>query len=59
MKKSLTFLVVLVLTIACGPKKEKKKSFEYKRPSTEKKVEKKEVEKTPSNTENVGIGPIT
>mgnify|MGYP001157499359 FL=1 len=59
MKKSLTFLVVLVLTIACGPKKEKKKSFEYKRPSTEKKVEKKEVEKTPSNIENVGIGPIT
>ena len=45
MKKSLAFLVVLVVTIACGPKKEKKKSFEYKRTTTEKKAEKKAIEK--------------
>ena len=58
MKKSLAFLVVLVVTIACGPKKEKKKSFEYKRTTTEKKAEKKAIEKAPVNFENVGIGPI-
>jgi cytochrome c551/c552 len=48
----------LVVTIACGPKKEKKKSFEYKRTTTEKKAEKKAIEKAPVNVENVGIGPI-
>tara|TARA_Y100000389_G_scaffold85669_1_gene82436 strand:- start:362 stop:841 length:480 start_codon:yes stop_codon:yes gene_type:complete len=58
MKKSLAFLVVLVVTIACGPKKEKKKSFEYKRTTTEKKDEKKAIEKASVNVENVGIGPI-
>ena len=58
MKKSIALLYVLALVTACGPKKEKKKSFEYKRSSTEKKVENKQVEKTPVNIENTGIGPI-
>ena len=58
MKKSIALLYVLALVTACGPKKEKKKSFEYKRSSTEKKVEKKQFEKTPINIENNGIGPI-
>jgi azurin len=36
MKKSLAFLVVLAVTIACGPKKEKKKDkFQYKRTQVE------------------------
>jgi mono/diheme cytochrome c family protein len=56
--KKLALLFVLVLVSACGSKKEKKKSFEYKRPTTEKKVEKKQVEKTAINLENNGIGPI-
>ena len=58
MKKSLALLFVLALVTACGPKKEKKKSFEYKRTTTEKKAEKKEVEKAAVNLENQGIGPI-
>ena len=58
MKNPLIFLYVLALLSASGPKKEKKKSFEYKRTPTEEKVEKKEVEKTPVNTESIGIGPI-
>jgi len=58
MKKSIALLYVLALVTACGPKKEKKKSFEYKRSSIEKKVENKQVEKTPVNIENTGIGPI-
>ena len=58
MKKSLALLFVLTLVTACGPKKEKKKSFEYKRTTTEKKAEKKEVEKAAFNLENQGIGPI-
>ena len=58
MKKSLALLFVLALVTACGPKKEKKKSFEYKRTTTEKKAEKKEVEKAAFNLENQGIGPI-
>lgn len=59
MKKPITLLFVLALLTACGPKKEeKKKSFEYKRTPTEEKVEKKQIEKTPVNTESIGIGPI-
>ena len=58
MKKSLALLFVLALVTACGPKKEKKKSFEYKRTTTEKKAEKKGVEKAAVNLENQGIGPI-
>jgi mono/diheme cytochrome c family protein len=58
MKKSLAILFVLAMVTACGPKKEKKKSFEYKRTATEKKAEKKEVEKAAINMESVGIGPI-
>jgi len=56
MKKSLALLFVLALVTACGPKKEKKKSFEYKRTTTEKKAEKKEVEKAAVNLENQGAG---
>ena len=58
MKKSLVLLFVLSLIAACGPKEEKKKSFEYKRTTEEKKAEKKKVEKTPVDNENQGIGPI-
>ena len=59
MKKPIALLFVLALLTACGPKKEeKKKSFEYKRTPTEEKVEKKQIEKTPVNTESIGIGPI-
>ena len=59
MKKPIALLFVLALLTACGPKKEeKKKSFEYKRTPTEEKVEKKQIEKTPVNTESIGIDPI-
>ena len=59
MKKPIALLFVLALLTACGPKKEeKKKSFEYKRTPTEEKVEKKQIEKTPVNTESIGMGPI-
>lgn len=58
MKKSLYLLFILTLVMACGPKKEKKKSFEYKRTTTENKVEKNKVEKADVNIENQGIGPI-
>ena len=59
MKNPLALLLFLALVIACGaPKKEKKKSFEYQRTPTEKKVEKKKVEKAPINIESQGIGPI-
>jgi cytochrome c551/c552 len=58
MKKSLVWLFVLSLATACGPKEEKKKSFEYKRTTEEKKGEKKKTEKTAVDYENMGIGPI-
>lgn len=58
MKKSLGLLFVLVLVTACGPKKEKKKSFEYKRTTTEEKVKKEKAKDTPINIANQGIGPI-
>ena len=58
MKKSLGLLFVLVLVMACGPKKEKKKSFEYKRTTTEEKVKKEKAKETPINIANQGIGPI-
>jgi cytochrome c len=58
LKKSLPYFFVLAIFSACGPKKEKKKSFEYNRTPVEKKVETKQVEKTAVNLENNGIGPI-
>lgn len=58
MNKLLTFLIVLALAVSCGPKKEKKKSFEYKRTAKEKEVEKKNVEKAAVDLESLGIGPI-
>ena len=58
MNKLITFLIVLAVAVACGPKKEKKKSFEYKRTAKEKEVEKKNVEKAAVDIENLGIGPI-
>ncbi len=58
MKKSMVLFFFLTFVTACGPKKEKKKSFEYKRSPIEKKVEKKNTEKTTIDLENQGIGPI-
>lgn len=58
LKKSLPYFFVLAIFSACGPKKEKKKSFEYNRTPVEKKVETKQVEKTAVNLDNNGIGPI-
>ncbi|PDH44375.1 MAG: cytochrome C [Flavobacteriales bacterium MED-G15] len=58
MKNPILFIIPLALMISCGPKKEKKKEFEYKRTQTEAPVEKKQVEKAPMDIQNNGIGPI-
>ena len=55
MKKSLALLFVLALVTACGPKKEKKKSFEYKRTTNEKKLKKRKLKKPLSTLKIKGL----
>ena len=58
MKNPIVLILVIALMTGCGPKKEKKKTFEYKRTQTEAPAEKKQVEKVAVDTENNGIGPV-
>ena len=58
MKKNIYYIILIALVVGCGPKKEEKKSFEYKRTTVEEKADTPKVEKAAVKIENQGIGPI-
>jgi hypothetical protein len=56
MKKNIYYIILIALVVGCGPKKEEKKSFEYKRTTVEEKADTPKVEKAAVKIENQGIG---
>jgi len=59
MKKNIYYIILIALVVGCGPKKEEKKSFEYKRTTVEEKADTPKVEKAAVKIEKQGgIGPI-
>ncbi|MBH45622.1 MAG: cytochrome C [Flavobacteriaceae bacterium] len=58
MKKDIYFIILMLLVIGCGPKKEKKKLFEYKQTTVGEKAHNPKVEKAAKKIVNQGIGPI-